>query len=1168
MSEILDKAIMNMVEKPYEDTLSILETYERDIDETPKPTGLGDFVRYMTALGKWPARIREVNYNAEVSQIRVNLEKGYEIVINEYQQKEVEINNKYESLLDLKVGTLEEEAREKNQEVIEQFNEENSIYVELEEKRKVLEEYSTEVIELCAQYGVTTSDITISNSSFRVEELSEIYDQYIDFMKKRKGRSNPIKAFRKKVPNPLVQGSLLLGILLLGFTRLLDFIAIAFFIAIIVRQVRAKELMKIYSVLLGLIFNIRPLQMGFKTNIDKEKLVEESVDENTDERLEALAAEWESKLAEYDENHPEKDLNADRLQLVNLSSEIEDGIQTYKIEVESIKQKLIDKVNQILEDTQKEFDEAKSKVVLLGDEVSKSPVLNTCFRLGLRDGCIEEYVDIGLQNVIIRPSRDEVKQRRFLQVMLANAFCNVQAGCMSVTVYDPYNLGQDVVSFYSKDIEDLYTDKNTDLDGILKELTAYAQQNIREQGSMDINTYNKEADEIGKTPKMFRLLLVLSEPKTIEESAALKEFMQYSATKGVLVWVVSASMNLPDVKVFNYPFEGVQNPYTIDEKTLGAKVSSLIAEERKKNKSKALFWRDFIDVICPDDKIWTFSAEKFIDMYAGYENGDPSKHPYFSLGHEGNVHAIAAGTTGSGKSVFLNALIATLCRMYSPETLELWLGDFKGVEFGYYLPSEKYPFTFPHIKTCLCTSDGDYAGSVFKALDDVCKQREKLAKAAQVKNLPAWNALMRNQGTPELCWQRIIFICDEFQNIFQRADRKIIDEIILPAITHLGKIGRAFGTHMLFTSQSMVGTLSKDVLDQFSLRFALRCEEEVSMALLNSKNASSIKEKNGYLYIKSYEMKTPEEQRRMKIPYAEDEIKGANPDNRLPVLREHMKEMWDLAAKRGIPRKDIISYEESTIHPLSEVDDFYDKAPITVDSGVFVLGMRMVYSENRAPWNCILGPKNNTHIFSAFSDNTDLVNFYKTIICNIRHSKKEAMVFVNSQSADLHHICSVDEDITGPFLEMSTEKTSIKDLCKMFQSAYEKRVASENKDPAYFILIGWDKAIGFGVDKDFMLVQQFAILLQTCGEYNMHFIFINSSIAAIGQNITGACEIKIAGRVDETTSVTILGKNTASKVYEGMDNGYMFVNRKGEISRLKIYRSTITREIVKDEIVM
>ena len=44
---------------------------------------------------------------------------------------------------------------------------------------KKLEEYIEDVIDMCSAYGVTTSDITIDNSSFTVEELNNLYDMYL-----------------------------------------------------------------------------------------------------------------------------------------------------------------------------------------------------------------------------------------------------------------------------------------------------------------------------------------------------------------------------------------------------------------------------------------------------------------------------------------------------------------------------------------------------------------------------------------------------------------------------------------------------------------------------------------------------------------------------------------------------------------------------------------------------------------------------------------------------------------------------------------------------------------------------------------------------------------------------------------------------------------------------
>ena len=140
----------------------------------------------------------------------------------------------------------------------------------------------------------------------------------------------------------------------------------------------------------------------------------------------------------------------------------------------------------------------------------------------------------------------------------------------------------------------------------------------------------------------------------------------------------------------------------------------------------------------------------------------------------------------------------------------------------------------------------------------------------------------------------------------------------------------------------------------------------------------------------------------------------------------------------------------------------------------------------------------------------------------------------------------------------------------MLKPIYEARVKANNKStPIYIICIGWDKCVGFGIDKDIRVTNDYATFIQVCGEYNIHFIFICSGgVNGIQSSIIAACKYRIVGKVSEQDSYKVIESKLGSKSFEGIKSGYMFLNRSGSISRLKIYQSVQEREIIKDEIVL
>ena len=438
-----------------------------------------------------------------------------------------------------------------------------------------------------------------------------------------------------------------------------------------INQIKAKDKMKNYAILLGLIYNIHPLELGFKNEIEPDLLKDEDINEE-DSRLDDIAEKWQKELEMLDNGNPEENLEADRLWLVSSTNEINKEIEELIESFKSKKNELIQKIDRQYQEMKKKFEEEKSKVKLLGEEVTNSKVFNTIFKLGLKDDVIEETKDIGLSNIVIRPNEDEQKMKKFLQVLLANAFMNVKGDLLSVIVYDPNKFGQDLVSFYRTELEMLLIFKNDKLDETISQLKDYAMKNMKEMRGKDINEFNTEADKVGRTTKEYKLLIVLSQPKALEEDEALTEFMSYSAKLGVFVWLVS-NKNLPDTIIFREPFEGVKNPYQINLDTFGSKVSNTLVTAIKNNKIDGLAWKEFINIAVPDNKTWTFIGDSFIDLDPGFIEGDPTQFKGYTIGNEGDVHVIGVGGTGAGKSVFLNHIIATACKKYSPRDLELWL---------------------------------------------------------------------------------------------------------------------------------------------------------------------------------------------------------------------------------------------------------------------------------------------------------------------------------------------------------------------------------------------------------------------------------------------------------------------------------------------------------------
>lgn len=154
-------------------------------------------------------------------------------------------------------------------------------------------------------------------------------------------------------------------------------------------------------------------------------------------------------------------------------------------------------------------------------------------------------------------------------------------------------------------------------------------------------------------------------------------------------------------------------------------------------------------------------------------------------------HLLVAGTTGSGKSICLSALIVSLLYKYGPEELRFILVDPKQVEFISY---DK----LPHLMINEIIYDVDKA---IKALNWAIKEmenryalfKEMTEKGIATKNLTEYNAHLP-AGEEKL--PKIVIILDEFGDLMLQAKKEIESRII-----RLVQKARACGIHLILATQ-------------------------------------------------------------------------------------------------------------------------------------------------------------------------------------------------------------------------------------------------------------------------------------------------------------------------------------------------------------------------------
>ncbi len=196
-------------------------------------------------------------------------------------------------------------------------------------------------------------------------------------------------------------------------------------------------------------------------------------------------------------------------------------------------------------------------------------------------------------------------------------------------------------------------------------------------------------------------------------------------------------------------------------------------------------------------------------------------------------HVLIAGTTGSGKSVLMNALIATLLFRASPQEVKLILVDPKRVELTEYND-------IPHLLTPVIV-DTEKILSALKWATAEMDRRYKLFHEAQVRNISNYNELSGFQALPY-----IVIVIDELQNLMEFAPVEVED-----CVVRLASMARATGIHLvLATQRPSVDVITGLIKANIPCRIAFNVSSGVdSRVILDQPGAEKLLGKGDMLYV-------------------------------------------------------------------------------------------------------------------------------------------------------------------------------------------------------------------------------------------------------------------------------------------------------------------------------
>ena len=153
------------------------------------------------------------------------------------------------------------------------------------------------------------------------------------------------------------------------------------------------------------------------------------------------------------------------------------------------------------------------------------------------------------------------------------------------------------------------------------------------------------------------------------------------------------------------------------------------------------------------------------------------------------VHVLVAGSTGSGKSVFIHNIVLSLIYKYSPEDLRLVMVDPKRVEFGFYNG-------LPHLITPEVVLGTEKAVSALKWCVKEMDRRFEIMGRANYKNIEDYNKSELVKSGQFEHFPYIVIIVDELAEIMTLYKKEAE-----PAIQRITQLARACGMHLIVAVQ-------------------------------------------------------------------------------------------------------------------------------------------------------------------------------------------------------------------------------------------------------------------------------------------------------------------------------------------------------------------------------
>jgi len=211
-------------------------------------------------------------------------------------------------------------------------------------------------------------------------------------------------------------------------------------------------------------------------------------------------------------------------------------------------------------------------------------------------------------------------------------------------------------------------------------------------------------------------------------------------------------------------------------------------------------------------------------------------------------HLLIAGSTGTGKSVFINSLMMSILYKASPEDVKMVLVDPKRLELNLY---DKIPHLIAPVVT-----DPKVASNVLRNATKEMENRLKLLAQRGVRNIDQYNRTFKKEQSLSLFENveesehkplpYLVIVIDELADLMM-VDTNNVEE----SITRLAQMARAVGIHLILATQRpSVDVITGLIKANFPARISFRVASKVdSRTILDSNGSESLLGKGDMLYL-------------------------------------------------------------------------------------------------------------------------------------------------------------------------------------------------------------------------------------------------------------------------------------------------------------------------------